>query len=325
MVGSIRRALAAVATLSCAMAAAQSTYPSKPIRLVAGFPPSSAADVVMRIVAPPLGAALGQPVIIDNRPGASSNIATEAVARAAPDGYTLLLGSVANTINTSLYKRLPFDFNRDFTAVAGLASLPVMLVVHPSVPARSVKELVTVANARPEGLMFASSGNGTAPHLSGELFNLLAGTKLVHVPYKGSPQALTDLLAGRVLVMFSPVSTVLPHVKSGALRALATTGLTRTALAPEVPTVAESGLPGFETFEASVWLAIVAPSDTSREIVDRLASEVARVLALPEVKAQLAAQGADPMLRGPEALSAYIQSETVKWARVVKTSGATVD
>ena len=298
------------------------TYPTKPVRLVVGFPPGSAADVVVRIVAPKLGEALGQPFLVENRPGAGSNVATEGVVRAAPDGYTLLLGSVANTINTSLTKGLSFDFARDLAPIASLASAPNLLVVHPSLPVRSVSELITVAKSRPEGILYGSSGNGTAPHLSGELFNLMAGVKLVHVPYKGSPQAVTDLLAGRVLVMFSPASTVLQQVRAGNLRALATTTLQRAAVAPDLPTVAETGLSGYET---SVWFGLMAPAATPRDIVERIAREVARVLAGAEVRTQLATQGIDIMPGGSTEFAATIRQETEKWARVVQASGAKVD
>jgi tripartite-type tricarboxylate transporter receptor subunit TctC len=297
-------------------------YPAKPVKLLIGFPPASAADVVARIVAPRLGEGLGQPVLPDNRPGAGSNIAAEAAVRSPADGYTLFLGSVANAINSSLNKDLTFDFAKELVPVAGLASLPNLLVVHPSLPVRSVADLIAAAKASPGTILYGSSGNGTSPHLSGELFDLAAGTKLVHIPYKGSPQAVTDLLAGRVQVMFSPVSTVLAHVKAGRLRALASTGLQRTAAAPELPTISESGLPGFET---SIWFGLFAPAATPREIVERLARETARVVAAPEVRSRLAAQGVDAMQKTPEQLGEYLRDETDKWAQVVRASGARVD
>jgi tripartite-type tricarboxylate transporter receptor subunit TctC len=277
---------------------------------------------VARIIAPRLGENLGHLVIVENKPGAGSNIAADSVARAPADGYTLLLGSVANAINSSLSKGLSFDFERDFIPVAGIATLPNLLVVHPSLAARSVRELIAAAKTTPGGILYGSSGNGTAPHLSGELFNLMAGVKLVHIPYKGSPQAVTDLLAGRVLVMFSPVSTVLQHIKAGTLRALASTGSQRTGAAPELPTIAESGLAGFET---SVWFGLFVPAGTPREIVERLSRETALVLAAPELKSQFASQGIDVMVNTPAQLGEYVRRETDKWAQVIERSGARMD
>ena len=318
----MRMLAALMLSLASTLAQAQSAYPNKPVKLVLGFPPGSAADVVARLLVPRLGESLGQPMVVENRPGAGSNIAGEAVARAPADGYTLLLGSVANAINATLSRGLSFDFARDFSPVSGVATLPNLLVVHPAVPAKNVQELITAAKAKPGELMYGSSGNGTAPHLSGELFNLMAGVKTVHVPYKGSPQAVTDLLAGRVLVMFSPASTVLQHIKAGSLRALASTGLARTGAAPELPTVAESGLAGFET---SVWFGLVAPLGTPVDILDRLNRDTQRALAAPELKAQFAAQGVDAMGGSREQLATYIRQEIDKWARVIQASGARID
>ena len=298
-----------------------SAWPGKPIRFVNGFTPGSAADVVARLIAPRLSEGLGQTLLVENRPGAGSNIAAEGVARSAADGYTLLLGSVANTINATLSKNLSFDFSRDFAPVGGIATLPNLLVVHPSVAARSVPELVALTRGRSE-LSYGSSGNGTAPHLSGELFNLMSGAKLVHVPYKGSPQAVTDLLAGRVQVMFSPASSVLQHIKTGSLRALASTGLTRTAAAADLPTVSESGLNGFES---SVWFGLMAPQATPQDIVLKLNRELQRALASAELKAQFAGQGIDAMPGTPEQFAAWVRQETAKWARVIQASGAKVD
>jgi tripartite-type tricarboxylate transporter receptor subunit TctC len=324
---SLRAGLAVVALCLAGAAWAQGApsalaYPAKPVKLLIGFPPGSAADVVARIVMPRLGERLGQQVIAENRPGAGSSIAAEAVVRSPADGYTLLLGSVANAINASLNKDLTFDFAKDLAPVAGVATLPNLLVVHPSLAARSVAELVAAAKASPDAILYGSSGNGTSPHLSGELFNLMAGVKLVHIPYKGSPQAVTDLLAGRVQVMFAPVSTVLPHIKAGKLRALASTGLQRTAAAPDLPTVSEAGLPGFET---SIWFGLFAPAATPRDVIDRLARETARIVAAPDLRPQLAAQGVDPLQKTPEQLGEYLREETDKWGQVVRNSGARMD
>jgi tripartite-type tricarboxylate transporter receptor subunit TctC len=320
-----RTALTLIAILAFAAAGSgwtQTAYPNRPVKLVLGFTPGSAADVVARVLAPKLSDALGQQVVVENKPGAGSNIAAESVVKSPADGYTLFLGSVANTINASLSKGLSFDFSKDLAPVAGVATLPNLLVVHPSLSVRSVQELIAAAKARPEAIMFGSSGNGTSPHLSGELFNLMAGVKLVHVPYKGSPQAVTDLLAGRVQVMFSPASTVLQHIKAGTLKGLASTGLERASAAPELPSIAESGLPGFET---SVWFGLLAPAGTPREIVERLNRETVRVLSGPDIKAQFAVQGVDTMSTTPEQLAATIRQETAKWARVVQASGARID
>jgi tripartite-type tricarboxylate transporter receptor subunit TctC len=317
-----RLVIAFLLVLFAGAAAAQGSYPTKPIRLLVGYTPGGATDLVARMLATKLQEALGQPVIVENKPGAGSNIAAESVVKAPADGYTLFLGSVANTINASLSKGLAFDFAKDLAPVAGVATLPNLLVVHPSLAVRSVQELIAAAKARPDGILFGSSGNGTAPHLSGELFNLMAGVKLVHVPYKGSPQAVTDLLAGRVQVMFSPASTVLQHIKAGTLKGLASTGSERTSAMPELPTIAESGLAGFET---SVWFGLLAPAATPREVVERLNRETARVLAGPDIKAQFAVQGIDTMSATPEQFAATVRQETAKWARVVQASGARVD
>ena len=294
----------------------------KPIRLVVGFPPASGADISARLIAPRLSDALGQQVIVENRPGAGSNIAAELVAKAAPDGYTLFIGTVANTINATLYAKLPFDFQRDFTPIALASAAPNVLVIHPSLPAGNVAELIKLAKARPGQLNFASSGTGTAPHLSGELFNSMAGIQVTHVPYKGSPQAVTDLVAGEVALMFSPSSTVLPHLKNRRLRALAVTTLTRIASLPEVPTVSESGLKGYETL---TWFGFVAPARTPPAVVSRLNAEIGKVLALADVRQQFAGQGLELLGGTPEQFGTYIAQEIAKWAKVIKASGARAD
>jgi tripartite-type tricarboxylate transporter receptor subunit TctC len=312
----LSRRLTLAAALLPGLAAAQE-YPARAPRLLIGFPPGSAADVAARVIMPPLGQALGQNIIVENRPGAGSNIATEQAARAAPDGYTLFLGSVANTINASLQRDLPFDFARDLTPVAPLVSIPNLLVVHPSVPANNVAELIALARAGQ--LFFGSSGIGTAPHLSGELFNLMTGTRMTHVPYPGSAQAVTDLLAGRVGVMFSPASTVIQHIRTGRLRGLASTGATRTAAAPELPTMIEAGMAGFLS---SVWFGLMAPAATPAPIITRLAEAVRVALNTGETRAQLTAQGFDVLEGGPAEMARLIAEETTKWARVVEASGA---
>jgi len=295
------------------------TYPAKPIRVIVGFPPGSGADITARVIGAKAGEALAQQVIVDNRPGAASNIAAELSAKAPPDGYTLFIGTVANTINATLYPKLPFDFARDFAPVALTTAAPNVLVVHPSVPAKSVKELVALAKGRPGQLNFASSGTGTAPHLSGELFKALAGVNLVHIPYKGSPPAVTDLMAGEVALMFSPSSTVLPHVKSGRLRALAVTTASRLPSLPDLPTVAESGLKGYETI---TWFGFVAPAKTPPAVVTRLNAEIVKVLALPDVRNQFGIQGIEVLGGTPEQFASTIRDEIAKWAKVIRLSGA---
>jgi tripartite-type tricarboxylate transporter receptor subunit TctC len=313
--------LGTLALFSTGSALAQA-WPSKPVRIIVGFPPGASADVAARLVAAKMSETLGQQVLIENKPGAGSNIATESVVRAPADGYTLLLGTIANTINASLSKNLPFDFGKDLAPVTSLASLPNLLVVNPSLGVSTVQELVAAAKRKPGDILYGSSGNGTGPHLSGELFNLMAGVKLTHVPYKGSPQAMTDLLGGRVQAMFAPASTALPHIKAGTLKALAVSSVKRTGSSPELPTIAESGLPGFET---SVWFGLLAPAGTPKDIIERLNREANRALADASVKTQFAAQGIDAMGGTAEQFGTYIKDETAKWARVVQVSGAKID
>jgi tripartite-type tricarboxylate transporter receptor subunit TctC len=265
-----------------------------------------------------MGQTLGQQFIVEDRPGGGSNIATEYVARASKDGYVLFFGTVANTINTTLSKNLPFDFAKDFAPIALTVALPNILVVHPSIGVDSVADLIRLAKSKPEQIFFGSSGVGTSPHLSGELFNEMAGLKLVHVPYPGSAQAVTDLLAGRVQVMFSPASTVLPHVADGKLKALASTQLKRTTAAPDLPTMTEAGLAGFDT---SVWFGLLAPSGTPPEVVAKLNHAVNDALSAGEVPALLKAQGMEPLGGTPEAFARTIASETEKWARVINAAG----
>jgi tripartite-type tricarboxylate transporter receptor subunit TctC len=317
--------MVAIACLGAALplaALGQAQYPVKPVRVILGFPPGAAADVVTRIVSAKLSDELKQSFVVENRPGASSNIAAEVVVRAPADGYTILMGTIANTINASLYRKLPFDFGRDLAPIASIASVPNLLVVHPSLPARSVKELIGIAKAHPNQILFGSSGNGTSPHLSGVLFNSMAKVSMVHVPYKGSPQAVTDLVAGRVQVMFAPASTALPFIKSGKLRALASSTLRRPAIVPDLPTVSEAAISGFET---SIWFALFAPAATPKDIIERLNAASAQALADGDVRQKLAAQGIDPLGGSVAQTAELVRSELAKWAKVVRESGATVD
>jgi len=314
-------ALAAACLGAAPADAADSSYPEKPIHIVLGFPSGTSGDVIARLMAPAMSEGMGQQIVVDNRPGAGSSIAAEAVARAAPDGYTLLLSTIANTINPSLFK-LSFDFARDLAGISLLADAPLVLVTHPGGPA-SLQALIEAARAQPGVLSYASSGNGTASHLYGELFDIAAGIQLVHVPYKGSSQAVTDLLAGRVTLQFSPASTVVPQLRSGRLRALATVGRRRiiTAL-PEVPTLEEAGIHGFD---AGLWFGLNAPRATPPAVLARLNREVNRVLGLTEVRRQLEAQTIEPAPGTMEEFEAFIARDTEKWARVVKTSRIQVE
>jgi tripartite-type tricarboxylate transporter receptor subunit TctC len=298
-------------------------YPAKPIKIVVPFTPGGTTDVLARAVGQKLTANWGQPVVIDNRPGAGGNIGSEVVAKAAGDGYTLLMGTIStHGINPSLYTKLPFDAVKDFAPVSLVARVPNVLVLHPSVPANSVKELIALAKAKPGQLNFASSGNGTSIHLSGEMFKTMAGVQMSHIPYKGSAPALTDLLGGQVSLMFDNMPTALPHVKAGRLKALAVTTAKRSPALPELPTVAESGLPDFE---ATSWFGVLAPAATPKEIVNKLSGEIAKILKTPDVQAQLSGQGAEPVGSTAEEFATHIKSEMAKWAKVVKESGARID
>ena len=312
------RTMLAAAALVGLAGAAHAGYPDRPVKVLVGFPPGTAADVSTRLLGPKLGELLDQSIVVENKPGASSTIAAEAVVRAPPDGYTLFMATVSNTVNVSVMHDLPFDFASDLAPVALVSTMPNLLVVHPSVPAHTVAELVALAKARPGQLTFGSAGTGTILHLSGELFNAMAGVRLVHVPYKGSSQAMVDLLHGQIATMFAPVSTALPQVRAGAIRALATTGAQRTPVAPDLPTMVELGYPGFVT---GVWCGLMAPAGTPPDIVARLAGAVAQAQRTPELQAQYAAQGIDVLAGGPDALKQTIASETQKWAHVIERPG----
>ena len=318
----VKRFALAMGTALLAASVAAQTYPSSPVKVAVGFPPGSAADVAARMVTTQLGQILGTSFVVENRPGAGSNIATEAVARAPADGYTLLMGTVANTINHGLYPDLRFNFATDLAPIALVGTVPNLLVVHPSLDAKTVAELIAAAKAKPGTLTYASSGNGTSPHLSGELFSEMAGVKLVHVPYKGSSQAVVDLVAGRVSLMFSPASTVLPHIKSGKLRPLASTGLTRANAMPELPTLSESGLQGFDT---GVWFGLLAPAKTPPAVIERLAKATVQARESAELKSQFGSQGIDLLQGGPKEFEDYIGKEIAKWAKVIKAAGVKLD
>lgn len=312
--------LAALAALS--VGAQADTYPSKPVRLMVPFPPGGPTDVLARIVAPRLAERLGQPVVIDNKPGASGMVGADVVARAAPDGYTLLVNASIHVINPSLYPKQPYDAIADFAAISNLADVPLVLAVNPKVPAQSVKDLVALAKSAKAPLAFASAGNGASQHLSGEAFKVAAGIDLLHVPYKGSAPALTDLIGGQVQLMFDSLPSAMPFVKSGAIRALAVTTSKRTPALPDVPTIAESGYPGFSI---STWYGVWAPAGTPAAIVQKLSGEIAAIVRQPDVRAQFEKLGAEPVGNSPAEFSAFTKAELTKWAGIVKASGAKVD
>ncbi len=318
-------AAAGIAALALAVAAGAQApaYPTKPVRIVVPFPAGGATDILARAVAQKLTENWGQTFVVDNRPGAGGNIGSELVAKAAPDGYTLEMGTVGtHAINASLYAKMPYDHVKDFAPVILVAGVPNVLVVNPAVPANSVQELIAYAKANPGKLNFASSGSGTSIHLSGELFKVMAGVQMTHIPYKGSAPALADLLGGQVQLMFDNLPPSLPQIKAGKLRALAVTSTARAPALPDTPTIAESGLPGFE---ASSWFGLLAPAGTPPAIIAKLNAEIAKWLATPEAREQLAAIGANIAAGTPEDFARHIQAETAKWAKVVKESGAKVD
>lgn len=310
-----------VMTALASLAQAQ-TYPAKTIRLILPFPPGGAIDTLGRIIGPQLSEALGQQMVMENRPGAAGNIGAEIVAKSPPDGYTVLMGAQPLSISVTLYSKLGYDLVRDLAPVSLLASTPNIVVVHPSVPARSVKELIALAKARPGQLDFASSGSGGTPHLAGALFNNLAGTRMHHIPYKGGGPAVIALVAGECSVGFATAPSVIHHVKSGRLRGLAVTSAQRAPLVPDLPTVSEAGVPGYE---AGAWQGLLVPTGTRREIISRLQAESSKVLKLPVVKEQMDATGLTPIGSTPEEFGAYLRSEIEKWGKVVRSVGMRVE
>jgi tripartite-type tricarboxylate transporter receptor subunit TctC len=299
------------------------TYPApRPIRFIVPYVPGGGVDFVGRIVAQKLSETWNHAVVVENRPGGGTNIGSELVARSAPDGHTLLVGGVPNTANMTLFRKPPYDVVKDFVPVTRLTTAPNVLVVHPSVPVKSLRELIALAKARHGELTYASAGIGSSNHLSGELFRIMAGVDIVHVPYKGGGAAVADLLAGQVSMYFSTTPSSMPFVRSGRLRAIAITSAQRSPIVPDVPTVAESGLPGFEQ---SAWHGLLAPAGTPQAVVGKLHDEVVRVLRLPEITERLAAQGVDVIASSPAEFSAFIKQDVAKYAKLVKTAGIRID
>ena len=298
------------------------SYPSKPIRFVAPIPAGGSTDVLAREVAKHLTETWGQPVVVENRPGAAGSIGADVVAKSAPDGHTILLVNVGHAINPSVYPKLPFDAVKDFTPVILLASIPLGLVVHPSVPAQSMKEFIALAKAKPGQLNFGSSGNGGGSHLAGEIFKSMTGTQLVHVPYKGSAPAVTDLLAGQIQVMFPDMAVVTPHIKAGKLRPLVIATQKRSPALPDVPTSQEAGLPGYEL---AAWVGILAPAGTPKEIVGKLNAEIAKFIRQPAMKERLQSQGFELVASTPEQFGTVLQTDVAKYAKVVKEANVKVD
>lgn len=297
-------------------------YPAKPVRIVVPLAAGGPGDVLTRAMGQKLSEQTGQPVVIDNRPGANTNVGTEFVAKSPADGYTLLSTANPLTTNPSLYPVLPYDPIRDFAPVTLIGLTPLLLVVHPSLPVKTTKDLVALAKSKPAQLHYGSAGNGSALHLAGEMFNSVAQIKLVHVPYKGVTNAFSDLLGGQISIMFPGAPIALPQVKSGKLRALGTTGARRMSAAPELPPIAESGMPGYEV---SVWYGIVAPAGTPAAAISRLHAEISKIVQLPDIKDRWAVLGAEPLHNTPEQFAAFLKADIGKWAKVVRDAGVKID
>jgi tripartite-type tricarboxylate transporter receptor subunit TctC len=297
-------------------------YPTKAVRFVVGFPAGGATDVVARTISQKLSEALGQPVVVDNRAGAASNIAAEHVAHSPKDGHVIFLGTVSTSINPSLYKKLPYDPLRDFAAVSQVTGTPFLVVTHPSLPVKNIKEFIALAKAKPGELNYGSAGSGSGGHLFVEMFASMARVKLMHVPYKGAAPATTAILSGETIFMFDNIVTTLPLAKAGRLRALAVTTARRSAAAPDIPTVAEAGVPGYD---ANAWFGVFVPAGTPSATINRLSAEIVKIVKLPEMRERFLALGAEPVGSTPAEFAAFFRNEVEKWGRVVKSSGAQVD
>lgn len=306
------------ASLLCFAGGAFAQYPERPVRMIVPYAPGGGTDLTARLVSQRLSDALGKQFVVDNRPGGSGNIGTELAQRATPDGYTLLMGSLSNTVNVSLYPKLPLNPVKNFAPVSLLVKVPLMAVVHPSLPVRSIGELIALAKAKPGQLNYSSGGVGTANHVAGELFKYMANVDIVHVPYKGGGPALVDAMAGHVQLFFGTMTLTRDHARSGRLRALATTGAARTPGAPELPTVAEAGVSGYEV---GAWYGVLAPVGTPQPIVTRLSQELVRIIRAADVQESLRAQGSDPVGSTPEEFARHLSAEIEKWSKIIKTSG----
>ena len=318
----LRNFLAAAAAALLATAAAAQGYPTRPVKIVVPFAAGGPADVYARVLAQKLEGVMGQPFVVEDRPGGGSIVGTQAVQQAEPDGYTLLMMSNTHTVNETLIPKKPFQLMRDFVPVAPVNYSDLVMVVHPSVPAKSLKEFIALAKSRPGELNYASSGPGTPYHMAGELFKAMAGVNIVHVPYKGSSGARTDTLGGQVQMMFDAITTMAPNVEAGKVRALGTSGKVRSKVLPNVPTISEAGVPGYE---AVIWLGIMAPKGTPKPIVDKLNAEIRKVVSSPEIQAAWDKQGAVPMSMSPGEFDEFLRGDIEKWAKVVKISGARQD
>lgn len=311
------------AVLGIAAPVAAQPYPGKPIRIIVPFTPGGSNDVLARVVGERLTQAWGQPAVVENRPGAAGHIGAEAAAKSPPDGYTLFVApNDLLTIAPALYAKLPFDPVKDYAPVALLGALPIVLVVNAASPIMSVKDLIAAGKARPDSLSYASSGGGTPQHVSAEMFKLMTGTPMVHVPYKGTGPAMADLLGGQVQVLFSPINSAIPHIKSGKLRALAVASDTRVSYLPDVPTMQEAGLPGYKN---DIWIALLAPAGTPKDVVDKLNREVNAMLRQSDVKEKLQAQGIEAVTASPGDLSTLIASDTAKWAKIIRDTGVRLE
>ena len=317
----MKRVLAVAALLATASAAAQE-YPNRAVRIVVPFAVGGPADIYGRFVGARLSEALGQPFVVENRPGAGAVIGSDAVAKSAPDGYTLLVMSNTHTVNETLIPKKPYDLMRDLAPISGINYSDLLLVVHPSVPANTLQEFLALARSKPKALNYASSGPGTPYHMAGELFKHMAGVDIEHIPYKGSDGARTGILGGQVHMMFDAITTMAGQARAGKVKALATSGRTRSQITPEIPTVSEAGVPGYE---AVIWLGVMAPAGTPRPVLERLSGEIVKVVESPEVKASWAKQGAVPMGMTPAAFDRFLREDIVKWAKLVKASGMKVD
>ena len=325
MLQAIRLLILCVVPLLLQVPAFAQSFPVKPIRLIVPFPPGAGTDALARAISVRLAENLGQPVIVENRPGAGATLGTDIVAKAAPDGYTMLLSTTSHAINSSIYAKLPFDALKDFATVVLVATQPSVLVTHPSLPVKNVKDLIALARAHPGQLNYASSGTGTAGHLAGELFKALTGVRFQHIPYKGGGPAVIDVVSGQVQFMFATAASVMPHTRSARLRAIAVTSAQRSPTVPELPTVAESGLATLAGFEALTWHGIVVPAATPAPVITKINADINAVLATPETKERLATQGVEARGSTPEQFSAFLRAEIPKWSKVVRDSGAKAD